>query len=198
MNTLAIVGSAGRKEDGAKVSSELYAAMVQKAKDTIRVLSQEHHIEIDCLVSGGAAFADHVAVTLFLMRYVPRLMLFLPCPFDPETAKFADERGDTGTIANHHHMKFSNKLGFDSRLQLKKAMEMEDCLTRVKMGFKNRNSLVAFEADALLAMTFGSGPVVKDGGTADTVAKFLARKDRGPAYHMDLAQKLCYRNARVA
>lgn len=197
MANLAIVGSAGRGEDGAKVSLDLYASMVQKAKDTIQILAGQD-IQIDCLVSGGAAFADHVAVTLFLLRYVPRLVLYFPCGFDMDEAKFVDQRGDTGAIVNHYHRKFSQALSFDSMLQLKKAIETDNCEMTVKMGFKNRNSLVANAADAMLAMTFGSGPVVKNGGTSDTVAKFLARQDHGPAYHMDLAQKLCYRNARVA
>jgi hypothetical protein len=65
-------------------------------------------------------------------------------------------------------------------------------------GFKARNSDVANEADALLAFTFGLGPVLKEGGTSDTWCKFLMRRTLPgagdlPAYHYCLNEKRLYR-----
>lgn len=199
MSKLAIVGSAGRREDGAKITPELYSAMVTKAKDTIKVLNTEHQIRIDCLVSGGAALADHVAVTLFLQRFVAKLELYLPCEFNHTAGRFSlvDSR-TTASIVDHYHRKFSNALKIDSLLQLKKVLEMHDCSAQIVPGFKERNTAIAVNADCLLAMTFGNGRLVKPGGTSDTVEKFLARPDHGMSFHMDLATNLCYRNARVA
>lgn len=200
-----MIGSAGRGSDKTLISLDLYKEMMHKIHTTSMVVRMEHGLEIDCLVSGGAAWADHTAVHRFVLGMIGKLELYLPCPFDFEAKKFherdADGRlqsGSTGGVANHYHRCFSQKLNFDSLAMLAAALEMPGCKSHVSNGFKPRNTKVAEAADALLAMTFGYKQVVKDGGTADTVAKFLARPEHGPAYHMDLERKLCYRNARVA
>lgn len=199
MSKLAIVGSAGRREDGARITPELYSAMITKAKDTIKILNTEHQIQIDCLVSGGAAVADHVAVTLFLQRYIPKLELYLPCEFNSKAGRFGGiEAGMTALTIDHYHHRFSDALKIDSLLQLNKVLEMNGCNAYIVNGFKPRNTAVATHADAMLAMTFGKGRLVKPGGTADTVTKFLARDNHGPVFHMDLGTCLCFRSARVA
>jgi hypothetical protein len=200
--SLGIIGSAGRRDDGPRMNQELYDAMLEKAKAVIDVLRTEHHMTVVRLVSGGAAWADHVAVSLFLNGYAPALDLCLPCPFDFKQVRFVEHYGgprvDVGCTINFYHRKFSEKLEFDSRHRLMTAMQKDGCSVTKADGFKARNTLVAERSDTILAMTFGQGTLVKPGGTADTVKKFLARPNTGPAFHMDLAQKLCYRNARVA
>jgi hypothetical protein len=49
-----------------------------------------------------------------------------------------------------------------------------------------RNTKVAEEADIILAMTFGTGAYIKDGGTADTVRKYFAISGHNVGYHYDL------------
>ena len=198
---LGIIGSAGRKDDAPKVCWGLYHSMIQKAKDTMHVLAAEHDMYTMCLVSGGAAFADHIAVALFMEGDVLELELKLPCQFDPSRKRFVEGAGgfsSPGSTINFYHRKFSEALQFDSLNQLAAAMQKPGCFVRNADGFLARNTLVAERSHALLAMTFGNGPIVKPGGTADTIRKFLALPERGPAFHMDLSQRLCYRNARVA
>lgn len=88
MKTIAIIGTAGRKEDGLRMSRELFDRMVTFShiiiKDGFR---QERPIQ---LVSGGAAFADHVEVRLWLSQKETdpttdmKLKLFLPSHMEPK------------------------------------------------------------------------------------------------------------------
>src|ERR1700722_8290227 len=81
---LSIIGSAGRNEDAAKVSKERFTSMGHDAHETItKKLKLDPKSVI--LVSGGAAFGDHVAVKLFLEYGYPRLRLFLPCEWRTST-----------------------------------------------------------------------------------------------------------------
>ena len=63
--TVAIIGSAGRNEDGAKMNATVFDAMTAAA---LRTITDHWHLSPQNvrLVSGGAAWADHVAVRLFL------------------------------------------------------------------------------------------------------------------------------------
>ena len=65
---VSIVGTAGRKEDGKKMTKELYHLMYEKAKDIIvnkfkLELSQCH------VVSGGAAWAGRICL-LIIFRII--------------------------------------------------------------------------------------------------------------------------------
>jgi len=77
--TIGIIGTAGRKEDGAKMSKELYGKMYRKADAYISNLGLEPR-DIT-LVSGGAAYSDHIAVSLYLDNKADNLTLHLPCEF---------------------------------------------------------------------------------------------------------------------
>jgi hypothetical protein len=55
----------------------------------------------------------------------------------------------------------------------------------VTQGFKQRNSKVANDADLMVALTFGEGATLKDGGTLDCMTKFLQRH-AGESAHVDL------------
>ena len=56
---VSIVGSAGRKEDGKRMTKELYHLMYDKAKD---VIEKKFKLELpQChIVSGGAAWAGSI------------------------------------------------------------------------------------------------------------------------------------------
>jgi len=84
---IAIIGTAGRKEDGAKLSKDVYHKMVADAQHQIAGLIKggmplKYYQAADPkplyahvsptpinLVSGGAAWADHIAVSLYLMDH---------------------------------------------------------------------------------------------------------------------------------
>ena len=88
MTTVSIIGTSGRKES---LNLELYKKMILSTKTFLENLNLDYII----LVSGGAAWSDHIAVTLFLNRQnynlnIKELRLYLPCQFDMETKRFYD------------------------------------------------------------------------------------------------------------
>ncbi|BCB22027.1 hypothetical protein [Bosea sp. ANAM02] len=184
---LAIIGSAGRRDDADRMTPDLYAEMCAEARLMVRDVGATR------LISGGAAFADHVAVTLFLEDVVSELQLHLPAPW--QGSAYAD-RGD-GRTANFYHEAFSRACGLDSLAELSRAAE-KGAMTASYRGFKERNTRVA-ASDAILAFTFGAGgdhrfwpgetlalrAGLKPGGTADTWNKAVFAKFKR---HVDLGQ----------
>lgn len=168
--TLAIIGTAGRREDSAKLTTVHWDKMVWAAR---KVIDLE---EVTNLVSGGAAWADHVAIEL-AEEYPTDIWLPLV-------------RRDL-EVARYYHEKFSAIVGKNTRMQLNNASKAKKIKVRKRGGFKERNSYVAKDADVFLAMTFGNGSKVKDGGTMDTVTKM---KERGlEGYHLDLGRLKLYK-----
>lgn len=184
---LAIIGSAGRRDDADRMTPQLYAAMCSEARTMVRDVGATR------LVSGGAAFADHVAVTLFLENVVDELDLHLPAAWDGSAY---ESRGD-GRTANFYHAGFSSACDVDSLGEIATAVT-KGAATSSYRGFKQRNSQVA-TADAILAFTFGAGgdnrfwagevlaieAGLKPGGTADTWNKAVMAKFKR---HVDLGQ----------
>lgn len=166
MRKIAIVGTAGR-DKFRTMDLRLWSWMVNDA--TVRVPRDAH------LVSGGAAWADHLAVHLFLSGHVSRLTLHLPAPFSfGGSPRFAGGRGSSGSAANYYHKLFSEVLGKNSLREIEEAGSMPSCdITTQKAtpgygGMFARNKLVAGAADLLLAYTFGKGEEPLDGGTKNT------------------------------
>lgn len=140
---------------------DLFEAMVQVVGGFLVSLDRPIH-----LVSGGAAWGDHVAVSLFLEPTYPvcSLDLELPCPF---RNRYVETTGswqtNPGKLANALHRDFSSKVGFDSLRQIEQATQDERCNVCVSNGFHARNAKIA-EVDLLLAFAFGE----PSGGTLNT------------------------------
>lgn len=156
--TLAIIGTAGRRDDADRLTTNHWWTMFSQA----HLLADKEHVTR--IVSGGAAWADHVAVAL---RGYYDVKLFLP-----------ESESDLDT-ARYYHRKFSRVVGHDTFAEVSGVLDIVH-----HGGFKDRKTLVADSADVFLAMTFGDGATVKDGGTADTVRKM--RRRGVPGYHLDL------------
>lgn len=110
-------------------------------------------------VSGGAAFADHLAVRAYLDGRVARLTLFLPARFNGRSfAPNLRARTDAGTVSNGYHRDFSAKCGLDSLDELARAIR-KGAEVHVHEGFQTRNIEVANAVNHLLAFTFGSRTV---------------------------------------
>ena len=171
MTRIALIGSAGRGEDSARMDYALYRRMVGAAEAFVR--EQPRPWE---LVSGAAAWADHTAVSLFLDGKADSLTLHLPCAFvraseKPLQLAMFDPRSECGKTANHYHRLFTQHLLGAGQLP-ESLDEIDFAIERgarvaVHDGFHARNLLVG-RVDALLAMTFGPGGAPKDGGTAHT------------------------------
>lgn len=195
--TLSIIGTAGRKDDAKRLSKKHFEAMCVVADGLIEQCKDINY-PISTLVSGGAAWADHVAVTLFLEKKVPHLRLFLPCEFIGGSFRDngnTDPYKNPGGTANYYHRQFQKNTGINSLTQLQIASAEGAELISVAKGFHARNALVA-KSDFLLAMTFGNENQVKDGGTAHTVECYLNRvKKEGffdKSFHYDLSRGKVY------
>jgi hypothetical protein len=179
MNSLALIGSAGRGKDAGRLDRPLYDAMYREALQIVC----EH--DIDVAVSGGAAFADHTAVRLFLEGAVKSLRLYLPAAFDGRAfIPNARIHSNPGHTANHHHNDFLVSCGVDGLSEIAQAISL-GASVEVYNGFKRRNLEVAGNCTHMVAFTFGSKPTtsfapqdtgfssaeeagLKDGGTAHT------------------------------
>lgn len=190
MNKLAIIGTAGRKEDASGIS-------ISKWKDMKRIAAkmiQEHKIQ--SLISGGAAISDHICVQAFNSGFVKDLTLCLPCAFNVETATFNDSFYGPGAITNLYHRRAHINLEFDGLKEIATAIR-NGARVLYADGFFARNEVIARECDMILAFTFGSGAQLKPGGTAHTMRKFLSRQAPEKSYHCDLNDMTVYSPASV-
>lgn len=177
---VAIVGTAGRKPYTDRMTLKIFEAMVREAR---RILETDLKLppENTCLVSGGAAWADHVAVRLFVEQRAAELKLFLPAPWNgnsgyAESASGGNWRSNPGRVSNYYHKTFSRVCRFDSLREIETARVRGAVLDSTRQGFHQRNSDVAREADVLIAFTWGEEPDrPADGGTLDTWNKCPAR-----------------------
>lgn len=178
---VAIIGTAGRKEDAVKMTKAVFDGMVREAR---RVLHEEWKLEPGQvrLVSGGAAWADHVAVTLWLQQQTDAdalpyagLQLYLPTTFESngQLSRATDNgshdwRANPGQLMNYQHMQFSQKLGRNTLYEIEQARAFGATLTTGN-GFMARNKQVAALTDRVIAFTWGESTTQpKDGGTLHT------------------------------
>lgn len=192
---LGIIGTAGRKEDGSKLGLSTYNQMVDIATSVVSSTNA------DVLVSGGAAWSDFVAIDLYLKKVCNSLILHFPCAWDVNMERFVDNKNfsfwkNPGRTANFYHDSFYKKTGINSFLFIKNAID-SGATVEVTDGFLNRNTKVASDSDCLLAFSFGNGDIVKDGGTSDTVAKFLKLHPNSPRFHVDLNTFTLYNDMRI-
>ena len=163
MSKIAIIGTAGR-DKSKPMTHRLWNWMVADAKS--RTGPSDH------LVSGGAAWADHLAVTLFLEGHVKELTLHLPAPL--VNGRFIGPYKSAASAANFYHDRFSNEIETGTIGEIELATTKEHCYGTFEPAAEgyaamfNRNKKVAEAADLLLAYTFGEFKEPAAGGTKDT------------------------------
>lgn len=171
-----IIGTAGRSKDpNEQMSADLYYKMIATAIEAINICSAKSVI----LVSGGAAWSDHVAVDLFLNRTryplkVPiiGLELHLPGNLDLNTGRYVDTgsndwRSNPGRTSNYYHEKFSSSLGDTNRAFHELVLAVKNgAKIAAYNGFHDRNIPVAY-SNFMLAFTWGRQEP-EDGGTLHT------------------------------
>lgn len=200
MRYMAIIGTAGRKTDQDLLKGDSYQRMVEAS---IKLMT---HCKIDpqqlTLVSGGAAWADHIVVTLALMGVVSYDRVIIHLPAELTEGGYVGENEWTSKVANtanYYHKLFSRKVGISSISELIKIRDLGAQMIVDPGGFKSRNTKVANAVSndgLLLAYTFGNGLTdqppwtirgfessvspdeagLKDGGTADTWSKAKCSK----------------------
>lgn len=164
---LAVIGTAGR-DKSKPMDASLWAAMCEDVRGRLR----SH----DELVSGGAAWADHLAVHAFLQGWCAALRLYLPAPLvQLKTQWQFDEVGpkSSGGAANWYHARFTQTVGSDTRGEIALAIARGALMHTepARAGFGGmfaRNQKVATACNAVLAYTFNAGAEPADGGTMDT------------------------------
>ncbi len=173
---IGIIGTAGRREDGSRLTLELYKAMFH---DSLRRIKERAQREEIILVSGGAAGADQLVISHYLAGNAEELWLFLPAPF--EKGRYV-ENGfrSPGSIANYYHKKFSVIMGGDTLDGITKSIKKGAKIYVNKGGFLARNKQVARSVDYLIAYTFGSGDEPADGGTSHTWRHCEVSKEHVP------------------
>jgi hypothetical protein len=187
---LSIIGTAGRGADAKKITPELWNKVKRPVYDFI--IKNDH---TESLISGGAALSDHLCVQLYRKNLVRYLVLALPCPFDMENCKFVEEGfRSCGNTANYYHKLYSQAFNIDSLSQIKQVI-LNDAEVVIGKGFLDRNLIVAKRANDCLAITFGDGPQLKDGGTAHTMRNFIKLHGNDRAYHLNLNDLVIYPNA---
>lgn len=168
MKTIAIIGTAGRKTDRYKLNAKIYKQMIEKTKDLI-----ENHFKLNpteiTLISGGAAWSDHIAVELYLSDYAKSAKLYLPCDWSDGKYAQTDNAG-VGQTANYYHSLFSKQIKRDTLQDIDTSINKGLQINTDFKGFKPRNSEVA-KSDYIIAFTFSSTDVPADGGTLDTWKK---------------------------
>jgi len=167
---IAVIGTAGR-DTTRPMTRGLWLAMVQDFRGRVRA--------DDTLLSGGAAWADHLAVHAFLEGWCARLELYLPAPLEPVGGgdatrhAFAGGPRTSGAAANHYHERFRQATGVDGRAQIASAIAAGAMVVAepVATGYRAmfaRNARIARGADAAIAYTWGEASHPAAGGTLDT------------------------------
>ncbi len=172
--TLGIIGTCGRGSDSDHLTRDTLTLMFAVAQSFATLL------RADRVVSGGAAWADSVAVSLYLRGLVPSLTLHLPAPFKGD--RYEDT--DAGRASNRYHIRATSIHGLNGLAEIREAIQRGATVTEETGSgmapFFTRNAKVAADADAPLAFTYGvrGESALKDGGTAHTMDAFLKRRTK--------------------
>ena len=165
---VAVIGTAGRDKEKS-MDKKLWQLMTADLHR--RICSADH------MVSGGAAWADHLAVHAYLHGWCDKLYLFLPAPF--ENGQFTGSYPSSGTTANYYHKRFRFNAGVDSLRQIelaiaKGAIVESEPVSAGYTGMFARNKKVAALATVALAYTYGVGEIPADGGTLGTWKQIIS------------------------
>lgn len=156
--TISIIGSAGRLGTHKDITPKLYKDLVNVARNELKIAKEDGY-RVN-LVSGGAAFCDHIAVTLYLQGECDGLHLHLPSDWMGNQYGY-DHYGRT---SNQYHELFSTQVGFKSLSQIQEAVK-KGCVLTTHKDFTSRNKAVG-KVDWILAFGWEARPT---GGTGQTL-----------------------------
>ena len=166
-----IIGTAGRSHKEL-LTDKAWSNMVAKARELVPKGAMG--------ISGGAAWADHIAVELYRLGHLSQLMLHLPAPIDNISCCFVGGYiggpKSAASAANYYHGMFSQVLQRNTLQDIVEAIQTIGCgytFQPPDMGLRAmfvRNALVAkevSEGDMALAYTWDRGEL-SDSGTKNT------------------------------
>jgi hypothetical protein len=163
---LAIVGTSGRDKDDAnkleKKHMEWMKSMVECYISEILKINKDQVI----LVSGGSAWADHVAVQLYRDGGFAGLELYIPSGFNTKLHQYMNTY--EGRLLNALHKQCQDKTGYPIFEELTSVNSKKKGVSIViHRHFKPRNTLIAKNCDHIIAFTFNKTEPM-GGGTLDT------------------------------
>ena len=131
---LAIVGVSGRNPiDKKRLEAKHMAWMLANSTDYIKNVLQLDPANI-ILVSGGSAWADHIAVQLYLTMEFAGLELYLPSVFDVKHKRYVNTH--EGRALNTYHAECAEKTNIDCFTDLQRAIHGKNkAKVTVKRGF---------------------------------------------------------------
>ncbi|EGC34220.1 hypothetical protein DICPUDRAFT_153621 [Dictyostelium purpureum] len=162
--------------------------------DTFKKFLKDNNINSNdiILVSGGAAWSDHVAIKAFLNNLGSELIIYLPCELikvsslstnsldnDGESSNYQfkdngnkDWDYNPGASLNYYHRIFSKEVGVNNSInEIIKAKEKGATIDTTSNGFLERNDRVS-DSDIIIAFTFSKESEPKKGsGTSYTWEK---------------------------
>jgi hypothetical protein len=180
---IGIIGMSGRNVEQSLLTKSLFEQMYRVMVDFIEQRWSWNRVR---LVSGGAAWSDHLAVALFLSKNPLGLTLYLPCEWikDDHRPQFQDKGiRSPGHIANHLHREFSKVLKRDSLSELEQARVLGAEFNTQYKGFLARNKGITSSVDVLVAFSWAKGSAPTHGGTLDTWRKCTSKEKIHFALH---------------
>jgi hypothetical protein len=182
MNTVkvGIIGNARNIPPPA--DAHLFSLMCKKAT---HIITDQLSLSLSdvVLVSGGAAWGDHVAVALYLEhRPLAGLELHIPCAWSSSNKAYEDTgstdwRVNPGHLANSLHRSFAAAVSRETLTEIEMAKHLGAVLVDTDKGFHARNTAIAASSDYLIAFTSDETEPIS-GGTADTWKKFTRETKR--------------------
>jgi hypothetical protein len=168
---VSIIGTASGK-------GKYEALMTQKTWDFMCTTAENHINKLTSdwsnvhIVSGGAAWSDHVAVHLFLKYPKSSLTLHFPCKWNSSKKQFEDNgkyhwAANPGRTANLFHFRFGRIIGTETLPQIQKAIDNGAIIVDNYVGFHDRNLSVG-KSSHLIAFTASKSDQPTDGGTFHT------------------------------
>lgn len=197
MTNLGIIGTALRGRDtefDSLCTKETYSKMLNKAREVFKEL------DVDTLVSGGAAFSDHIAVDLFydyLGKSIrkDKLKLFIYYP-----TKFLDLTSKIGKTLLYYHKYFSELVYSDENSSIKDISYLvntypkqvylhEESISNSYTGFFARNKKIALTSNYLLVFSyFDEHGNCLTKGTASTIKYFLSNNTEDNIIKVDIRE----------
>ena len=191
MTSLGIIGTAFRGKDtdyDSILTRDLYLDKIYpKALEVVKDLN------VDTVISGGAAGIDHLAVILF--KYIIRsIKIYYPTNFKDTTSLIAK------TLLKYHYL-FSNIVydnPYTSITELLQVYLDSYYLTQIDFiqepisskyeGFFSRNKKIASNSDYLLVFSYFDNGNCLTNGTRSTIDLFLQRKPRTNIIKIDIRE----------
>ena len=188
---VSVVGTSGR--DAARpLSAALYQRMVCRA---IGIIVMDFGLARGdvVLVSGGAAWSDHVAVDLCLQHKFPGLELHLPCAWVGGQRPQHQDNGvsswisNPGRLANRCHASFSAAVKHNTLQDIEQAV-LAGAVVQEHKGFHARNEIVA-RSPYLVAFSWAENEGALTGGTRHTWNKCRGTKVHVPLSSLEVVPK---------